>query len=163
MEPKSNGSRLEESAALLQQAMSSLMQTQSTLMQNQSTLMQNQAIFLQNHAPLVSRIDRLEEKMDRRFAEVDRRFEQIDHRFEHIESLLTKMFAELPERVFGFGQAAAKKQPGSSNTSDSVRRGSKAPRFPIVRLMPCVAAVPPSDQFHSSRKSTFGLLCTMRL
>jgi hypothetical protein len=48
-------------------------------------------------------VDKLEERMDRKFAEVDRRLD-------HIEALLKQMFAELPEKVFGFGQAAQKKQ-----------------------------------------------------
>lgn len=77
MKPQKNGSRLEETTALLQQAM--------------ATLLQNQTLF-------VARTERLSDKMDQRFAEIDRRFERI-------EALLIQMFAELPEKVFGFGQA----------------------------------------------------------
>jgi superfamily II DNA or RNA helicase len=85
MKPKANGSRLEETTALMQQAM--------------ATLLQNQTLF-------VARVEELKDQMDRKFTEVDRRLE-------HIEALLAKMFAELPEKVFGFGQAAAaKNQPG---------------------------------------------------
>ncbi len=95
MKQQKNASRFEETTALLQQAM--------------ANLLQNQVLFL-------ARVERLSDKMDQKFAEIDRRLDQkfaeIDRRLEHIESLLSKMFAELPERVFGFGQAAAKKQAG---------------------------------------------------
>ena len=84
MKSKTNGSRLDETTALLQHAM--------------ATLLQNQTLF-------VSRVEELKDQMDRKFTEVDRRLE-------HIESLLAKMFAELPAKVFGFGQAAARKQSG---------------------------------------------------
>jgi hypothetical protein len=84
MKQKPNGSRLEETTALLQVAM---------------------ANFLQNQVLFDARMERMNDKMDQKFAEIDRRFERI-------ESLLQQMFKELPEKVFGFGQAAAKKQPG---------------------------------------------------
>jgi hypothetical protein len=60
------------------------------------------ATLPQNQELLVTRVQALDNKMDQKFAEMDRRFE-------HIESLLQKMFAELPESVFGFGKAAQKK------------------------------------------------------
>lgn len=78
-----NGSRLEETTAILQTAM---------------------ANFLQTQVLSAARMDALNERIDRKFAEVDRRLE-------HIEALLQRMFAELPAKVFGFGQAAAKKPP----------------------------------------------------
>jgi hypothetical protein len=77
-----NGHRLEQTTAILQQAM--------------ATLLQNQTLF-------VARVEELKDRMDHKFAEVDRRLQ-------HIEALLQQMFAELPEKVFGFGQAAQKKQ-----------------------------------------------------
>jgi len=91
MKKSQNGSRLEETSALLQQAM--------------ATLLQNQALF-------VARVEKLSDKMDQKFDKVDQRFAAIDKRLEHVESLLAKMFAELPEKVFGFAQAA-KKESGS--------------------------------------------------
>jgi hypothetical protein len=81
---QSNGrnGRLEETTAILQQAM--------------ATLLQNQTLF-------VARVEEIKDRMDQKFGEVDRRLD-------NIESLLQRMFAELPEKVFGFGQAAQKKQ-----------------------------------------------------
>jgi hypothetical protein len=76
-----NGSRFEETTALLQQAM--------------ATLLQNQALF-------VSRVEEVKDQMDKRFA-------QVDQRLAHMEALMTRMFNELPEKVFGFGQAAQKR------------------------------------------------------
>ena len=81
MKRQRNGSRLEETTALLQQAM--------------ATLLQNQALF-------VARVEELKDKMDQKFGDVDRRLD-------HLESLLLQKFAELPEKVFGFGQSAEKK------------------------------------------------------
>src|SRR5207249_11549668 len=78
MKKSQNGSRLEETSALLQQAM--------------ATLLQNQALF-------VTRVEKLNDKMDQKFDRVDQRFAAIDKRLEHVESLLAKMFAELPEKV----------------------------------------------------------------
>lgn len=86
----SNSSRLEETTALLQQAMASLLQ--------------NQILF-------ETRMDRRDEEIKQTFAEIDRRFAQVERRLDKIETLLAQMFAELPERVFGFAQAAAKKKP----------------------------------------------------
>jgi len=81
MKQKPNGSRLEETTALLQQAM---------------------ATFLQNQVLFQARMDRITERMEQKFAE-------IDHRFDRVEEFLSKIYRELPEKVFGFGQAAAKK------------------------------------------------------
>jgi hypothetical protein len=81
--------RLEETTAILQQAM--------------ATLLQNQTLF-------VARVEELKDRMDQKFSEVDRRFADVDRRLDHIEALLQRMFEELPEKVFGFGQAAQKKQ-----------------------------------------------------
>lgn len=81
--------RLEETTAMMQQAM-------ANLLQNQALLVQNQTLF-------VARVEELKDRMDQKFAEYNRRFD-------HLEALLQKMFAELPEKVFGFGQAAQKKQ-----------------------------------------------------
>ena len=69
-------------------------ETTATLQQAMATLLQNQVLF-------VSRAERLEERMDRKFSE-------FDHRLGQIEVLLKQMFAELPERVFGCGQAQKK-------------------------------------------------------
>ena len=91
MKQKPNGSRLEETTALLQVAM---------------------ANFLQNQVLFDARMEKLNDKMEQKFGEIDRRFAQVDRRLDNIEALLSKMFAELPEKVFGFGQAAAKKQSG---------------------------------------------------
>jgi len=46
--------------------------------------------------------------MDQKFAQIDQRFAEIDQRFERIEALIRQMAAELPERIFGFAQAAKK-------------------------------------------------------
>lgn len=78
-----NGSRLEETTAILQTAM---------------------ANFLQNQVLSAARMDAMNDRIDRKFAEVDRRLG-------NIEALLQRMFAELPAKVFGFGQAAAKNPP----------------------------------------------------
>ena len=83
MKPKSNGSRLEETTAILQQAM--------------ANLLQNQVLF-------TGRMDAMNDRIDRKFAEIDRRLD-------NIESLLQRIFTELPAKVFGFGQAAAKNPP----------------------------------------------------
>lgn len=80
MKKSTNGSRLEETTAMLQQAM--------------ATLLQNQALF-------VARMEVMNDKMDRKFGEIDQRLDRI-------ESLLAQMFKELPEKVFGFAQAAKK-------------------------------------------------------
>ncbi len=80
MKKSANGSRLEETTAMLQQAM--------------ATLLQNQVLF-------VSQMAAMNDKMDRKFTEIDQRLDRI-------ESLLAQMFKELPEKVFGFVQAAKK-------------------------------------------------------
>lgn len=84
MKPKPSGSRRDETTAVLQQAT--------------ATSLTNPTLFA--------------ERMDRLDAGLEKGFAEIDQRFERIESLLQRMFAELPEGVFGFGQAAGKKPPG---------------------------------------------------
>jgi hypothetical protein len=82
MKKSQNGSRLEETTAQLQQAMATLLQVQ---------------------AQYAAQAQATNERMERKFAEIDQRFDQI-------EALLRQLFAELPQKMFGFAQAA-KKEP----------------------------------------------------
>jgi len=82
MKKSQNGSRLEETTALLQQAMATLLQVQ---------------------AQYAAQAQATNERIERKFAEIDQRFDRI-------EAILARMAAELPQKVFGFVQAA-KKEP----------------------------------------------------
>jgi len=113
MKQQKNGSRLEESAAALQHAMATLLQNQASFVQNQATLGARIDGLGVRIDTLAARIDTLSDKMDRKFGEVD-------SRLEHIESLLARMFAELPEKVFGFVQA--KKEAGNSGREPRLSR-----------------------------------------
>jgi hypothetical protein len=85
MKQKPNGSRLEETTALLQQAM--------------ATLLQNQVLF-------EARMDRMTERMEQKFAEIDRRFDAVIRRLERLEALILREFAALPQRIFNYSRAA---------------------------------------------------------
>jgi hypothetical protein len=89
MKQKSNGNRLEETTALLQQAM--------------ATSLTKQTLF-------IAHMRESDARLEKKFAEIDQRFVAIEHRLDQMEALMQRLFTELPERVFGFGQAAAKKQ-----------------------------------------------------